>query len=190
MSSGVVSQAAASFSLADEMRRAQGPAAAAGYTLRLLGDRVLGGATENVGPSTMQRGLVWAMQRIMRDLRGIGISANQVGSNLRVCIVTLDGFERLLINPRITRRSDRMMRCAYEGCLSVPRFRTNTLRHFEVTVAYRDETWLLKEMTVHGRDAQVVQHELDHLDGRTIVDGLSRQQRRQAERLVAKECGR
>lgn len=122
---------------------------------------------------------------------GVGISANQVGATARLCIVMLRGAglagkeAHVLINPRIVAKSDETALLT-EACLSLPDFQTTLRRHTQVTVEYYDEHFKLRTLTVDGFDAQLIQHECDHLDGKHIASDVPRQQRRAAERLTHK----
>lgn len=171
--------------------------ASAQYRLRYLGDPVLKFAAEDVKPETDVRDLVRAMKRILVEQDGLGLAAQQVGSIYRVAIMQLrDGsFAPLAtvvgINLRIIARSKKVELNVAEGCLSVQGrrgeyFRTSVRRHTWVRIAYLDEQRKEHEVRLEGADAIIAQHECDHLDGRCVADGLTRQQRRQAERIVSK----
>jgi hypothetical protein len=67
-----------------------------------------------------------------------------------------------------------------------PRWETTIERPRTVGLEYRDASFELRRVTLGGFSARCAAHECDHLDGKLIVDGLSRQQRRQAERFTAK----
>jgi peptide deformylase len=102
---------------------------------------------------------------------GVGISAPQIGTNLRVIAVKTDDFQELMINPVITStENSRMMN---EGCLSFPGIYENVERFETVDVEYVN----LKGETINGiasgLPAQIVQHEIEHLDGKLIVDNVS-----------------
>lgn len=160
------------------------------YRLRYLGDPSLTTPTIPVRSlADVPLELVQQMKHLMGAgwTQGVGIAANQIGATQRICIITIagdTGRDRLvLINPKLIEHSPEAV-LRVEACLSMPGFSTSMRRYDSVTVEYRDEEWKLRRLTVHQFDAQVVQHELDHLDGKTIADGLSRQQRRQAQRAA------
>lgn len=169
------------------------------YRLRLLDDPILATPCfELASLDELPKELLDVMVQTCSTPRyglppGIGLAANQVGSLAAVCIVAKDGKNtgeyHTLINPRLTHRSETMT-WRLEGCLSIPGFTTSVKRHDEVTVEFRDTEWNEQTLTVSGLTAQAVQHELDHLSGKTILDGLSRQQRRNAERQVAAAVAR
>jgi peptide deformylase len=162
------------------------------YELRYLGDPILNQVCTPVESSQDVGQLVDALRRIRDKHSGLGLSANQVGSTLRVFVALIgpkhDRKDMVFVNPRLV-AGDEPVLCTQEGCLSLPGFRTSVkrLRWIEVEFeslagGYLGAQWRMK---FEGLDAQVVQHEIDHLDGVLLTDRVSRQQRRQAERIVA-----
>ena len=121
------------------------------------------------------RDLVSNMKETMLSENGIGLSAPQVGVNLRVIVVQLMSAGKLvgpvqeMINPVITNYSDDTMEYE-EGCLSIPGeyIRINRPRSIHVkfqTLSGKYKKWYLK-----GLEARIVQHEIDHLDGVLMSD--------------------
>jgi len=102
---------------------------------------------------------------------GIGIAAPQVGINDRVVLVTLKGKKIIpLINAEILKYSDDTS-VHEEGCLSLPGKWAPVERSKEVTVKY----WDIKGqqeivMKYSGFDARIVQHEVDHINGKLFID--------------------
>ncbi len=116
------------------------------------------------------------LQRLLRDMRetmehakGVGLAAPQIGVGFRVCIATIDGKVTPLINPEILSRGKETEICE-EGCLSLPESWTPVPRATEIVVSYSDAKGKKKEKRLLDFNARVVQHELDHLDGKLIVD--------------------
>ena len=119
----------------------------------------------------------------LRQTNGIGIAANQIGINKRVCIVNVPTANNtepiILINPRIIEKSKEMF-AFFEGCLSFPDDGVKTMRHKSVTVeADNHNSKLYFEATPpvnkpkdvsHAFECACVQHEIDHLDGITMLD--------------------
>ena len=121
------------------------------------------------------RDLVKDMKETMLAENGIGLSAPQVGVNLRVIVVQLMSAGKLvgpvqeMINPVITNYSEDSMEYE-EGCLSIPGeyIRINRPRSIHVkfqTLSGKYKKWYLK-----GLEARIVQHEIDHLDGVLMSD--------------------
>jgi peptide deformylase len=100
---------------------------------------------------------------------GAGIAAPQVGRSERLCIAMINKRAVPLINPFITRRSDKM-ETGEEGCLSLPDVWIQVPRSKEIDLQYQDAKGRKQELTLSDWDARVVQHEVDHLDGVLIVD--------------------
>jgi peptide deformylase len=76
-----------------------------------------------------------------------------------------------MINPIIEERDGELKRCPGEGCLSLPGVRVDTVRYEQVTAKWFDYDRKEEQRAVfYGFEAQVVQHELDHLDGLLITD--------------------
>jgi peptide deformylase len=119
------------------------------------------------------------MIAIMHDADGIGLAATQVGI-LRRLFVFHDGDEdRAVVNP-VLAGSSREVETDEEGCLSLGPVRVPVERSVEVTVEGRDTSGAPLRLELEGLCARVAQHELDHLDGRLIVDRTDAESRREA----------
>lgn len=121
------------------------------------------------------RTLCCSMAKVMREYKGIGISAPQVGLNKRIIIVDKDGQDWILINPEITWSSDLLVDFE-EGCLSVPGVFDNIKRPESIKIKYRNAKGKPTVETISGLMARVVQHEIDHLDGILFVDYLEKKE--------------
>lgn len=115
--------------------------------------------------------LVDEMTIIMTNSRGVGLAAPQVGINKKIAIVNTDGKRYVLINPRII--SAKGEQFGQEGCLSFPGIFENIKRAETVTVECYDETGEKQFYEVSGLTARAFQHEIDHLDGKLLIDNLS-----------------
>lgn len=123
--------------------------------------------------------LIDDMIETMRANDGLGLAAPQVGRLLRIAVIELPadyedplaGQTLVLCNPEIVRLSDDTWEPS-EGCLSVPGYWANVRRAMRCTVRARDRQW--KEIRVKGEGllAQVLQHEIDHLNGILFYDHL------------------
>jgi peptide deformylase len=108
----------------------------------------------------------------MAAYHGAGVAAPQIGSDLRVIVVSKqNGSGFVLANPVITSASDEKTRLP-EGCLSFPLGGLNAPveRSARVTVSYRDLVGEGKTVEAEGALARSLQHEIDHLDGVLFVD--------------------
>ena len=138
------------------------------------------------------RRLLDNMAETMRAARGIGLSAPQVGENIRVALVSdARDFEAAdadegakppqdmpvieMINPVLKGGSGREFDT--EGCLSIPGFIAKVGRKKTVEVEWLTRDGEVRSMTAGGLTARIIQHEADHLDGILFVDRLSRLKR-------------
>ena len=110
---------------------------------------------------------------------GLGLAANQIGIDSRVCVINCKE-PIVLINPEIVEKSEEMF-VFQEGCLSFPEDQVRTHRHKWVKVKADNHTSTLHFTTWEGDDDKdkyltyayevaCVQHEIDHLDGLTMFD--------------------
>jgi peptide deformylase len=127
------------------------------------------------------RRLAKDMLDTMYDAPGIGLAAPQVGVSRR--LIVLDVSEKdgetnplVMINPEIVRLAGER-RSYEEGCLSIPDVKVEIERPAGLTVRYLDRDGRLQELSAEGLLATAIQHEVDHLDGRLIIDFLSRLKR-------------
>ena len=116
---------------------------------------------------------------LMHDAEGIGLAATQVGILRRLFVFTHDGEDRVLVNPVITARG-KGRETDEEGCLSLGPVRVPVERDVAVTVEARDPAGEPLTLELEGYPARVVQHEIDHLDGRLMLDRTDAESRRQA----------
>ena len=116
---------------------------------------------------------------------GVGLAAPQVGDSRRILVAEPRWGDEdrdkvplfMMINPEITLRSDDMIACE-EGCLSVPDFDFKVPRHQKINVKWRTPDGGTMSKTISDFRAIVIQHEIDHLDGITLLDRASRPHRR------------
>lgn len=121
------------------------------------------------------RDLVSNMKETMLAENGIGLSAPQVGVNLRVIVIQLMSAGKLvgpvqeMINPVITSYSDDSMEYE-EGCLSIPGEYIRIDRPRSIHVKFQTLSGKYKKWFLKGLEARIVQHEIDHLDGVLMTD--------------------
>jgi peptide deformylase len=125
------------------------------------------------------------MGQLMHDGLGIGLAATQVGVMHRVLVyrVEADAAIAALINPVLEWASDEVEGME-EGCLSLPGVLVNVERPVHVRVRARDERGEPILVEASGLEARVIQHEIDHLDGVLILDRTTRDERKQAMRIL------
>ena len=113
-------------------------------------------------------GLFQDMLFTMKHFAGIGLAAPQIGIAKKMIVAELDNRIIKLANPQIVgmRGADNMA----EGCLSVPDVTVDIQRPDEVIVQGLDDKGNIVEIRMEGLLARVVQHEIDHLEGKLIID--------------------
>ncbi len=99
---------------------------------------------------------------------GRGIAAPQLGSLERVVQIELDGSQTL-VNPRITARSDHSM-VIWDFCFSYFSIFFPVRRQVLVEVKYQDPQGRDQRLEASGHLAELLQHEIDHLDGVLAID--------------------
>lgn len=121
------------------------------------------------------------MLEAMYAAPGVGLAAVQVGVPRRLVVLDTSKDEDarsplVLVNPEIVSLGSEM-RLHEEGCLSIPDVRVEIERPSVVTVRYLDREGKPQELTAEGLLATAIQHEVDHLNGKLIIDFLSRLKR-------------
>ncbi len=118
------------------------------------------------------RALAARMARVMYEAPGIGLAATQVGVLKRVIVYDLDDEGRspvALCNPTIIERSEDC-ETDDEGCLSLPGITVPVERACRVTCEALSLDGAPVRIDAEGLHARLIQHEIDHLDGRLIID--------------------
>jgi peptide deformylase len=149
--------------------------------IRQYGDPVLRMRARDVSSfdEDLER-LVGRMRPLMRDARGVGLAATQVGILQRVFVFQKDEDDVLaVVNPVISERSDETV-TEDEGCLSLQGVTVPVERSLGVTVEGADPAGKELRIELEGHPARVVQHELDHLDGTLIIDRTTDEARKEA----------
>lgn len=132
------------------------------------------------------------MLETMYDAPGIGLAAIQVGIPRRLLVLDVSEKEAepaplVIINPEIVKLGDTL--APYEeGCLSIPDVRVEIERPSTLTLRYVDRDGRQQQMDADGLLATAVQHEIDHLDGKLIIDFLSRMKRDMIVRRFKKQA--
>lgn len=103
------------------------------------------------------------MVRIMRDARGIGLAAPQIGVSERLIVIAPDNRPIIMYNPRVVKAEGSQI--GEEGCLSIPGLYGDVERAEWVEVEALDRKGRESTWELEGLAARVVQHEIDHLEG-------------------------
>jgi peptide deformylase len=104
----------------------------------------------------------------MRAFNGIGLAAPQIGRSRQLIVADTGEGTIKLANPQIieVKGNDKMV----EGCLSIPGADVEVKRRYKVTVKGLNEKGKIVEIKAKGLLARVLQHEIDHLKGKLIID--------------------
>ena len=152
--------------------------------IRTFGDPVLKERCQEVDDITPD------IERLVQDLidslpkpGGAGLSANQIGVVKRVFIYENEGNFETCINPRIISASEETEE-EIEGCLSIPGPVMPVKRHVSLELEYTDLEGRTNTIQVEGWLARVFQHELDHLDGKLILERTDRESRVEALQIL------
>jgi peptide deformylase len=137
------------------------------------------------------RTLMDDMLETMYAAPGVGLAAIQVGVPRRLVVLDVaeEGEEPAplyLVNPEIVTLGPET-RLHEEGCLSIPDVRVDIERPSTLTVRYIDREGEFKELAADGLLATAIQHEINHLDGKLIIDFLSSLKRDMVVRKFKKQ---
>ena len=119
-----------------------------------------------VTPATKK--LVIDMVDTMMSHKAIGLAANQIGKSVRVIVWKNNCPMRCMINPEIVDSKGEIAN--REACLSLPKANIFKRRKNQITVDYFDLDMVKHTKTFMGTDAIIIQHEIDHLDGKLMTD--------------------
>jgi peptide deformylase len=158
------------------------------------GDPVLRGVsrqltTEEIKSSSIQQ-LIDSMRDTMRAAPGVGLAAPQIGEPIQLAVIEdraeyikdaspeeLKERDRssipfhVIINPKISLLDDSPAEF-FEGCLSVAGFQAVVRRAYNVHVECLNERAESITINAHGWYARILQHEIDHLNGRLYIDRM------------------
>jgi peptide deformylase len=119
---------------------------------------------------------------IQKDPIGVGLAAPQIGKNVRIFTIKPKDEIAVIINPEIISvinnpkgqdKEEKLM----EGCLSLPNFYGPLVRPDSIKINFLDEKGNKITKLFEGLDAQIVQHEMDHLQGILFIDRLLEQKK-------------
>lgn len=116
--------------------------------------------------------LAYNMVDTLHHSQGVGLAANQIGQLRRIIVVCLPDEEtsRIYINPEIVHREG--TRQVEEGCLSIPGYRGFIPRSVWIKFSALDDNSKIIKLTTGDLLAQILEHEVDHLNGILYIDHL------------------
>lgn len=105
------------------------------------------------------------------DPIGLGLSAPQIGVFKRAFVARVRNRIKAFVNPRIIKFSKKEI-SFLEGCFSVPEIYGHVLRPAEIDLESQDKLGKLAKTHYKGMASRIIQHELDHLDGKLFIDHI------------------
>ena len=143
---------------------------------------------EIISPSTQL--LIEMMRTTMREAPGVGLAAPQIGKSIQLAVIedraeylnrlsadALAEYQRavipfhVIINPKLT-ILDKSLATFFEGCLSVEGYQAIVDRALNVRVECLNERGEEVTINAHGWYARILQHEIDHLNGKLYIDRM------------------
>jgi len=129
--------------------------------------------------------------RVQKEPEGVALAAPQVGKSLRIFVTNYKDFQKVVINPEIIKventvnkpkstkkvKKQKKETEILEGCLSIPYYYGPLRRASRVTVKYMNEQGESVTETFEDFYAQIVMHEIDHLEGILFVDHLLKEKK-------------
>jgi len=110
------------------------------------------------------------MYNRMLQEQGVGLAANQIGSDLSLFVVNYPKF-KVYINPILVKHSNDTDSLS-EGCLSLPGISHHLDRYKSIEIQYQDIYGNINLEFLEDYPARIIQHELDHLNGVLYIDRL------------------
>ena len=129
--------------------------------------------------------LVARMFELMREAKGVGLAAPQVGQNIRLFVMNPTGEpadDRVYVNPVLSDLEGEDE--AEEGCLSLPGIHINVVRGKQARMQAQDLDGKPIEEVATGFIPRVWQHETDHLNGTLLTDRMGPVARMAARRTL------
>ena len=130
------------------------------------------------------------MLETMHSVNGIGLAATHIGVAKQVAVIDISPEKNaplVIVNPAIQILDPSKTEDYDEGCLSVPGFFEKISRPSDIKLTYQDLNGKKQEIKPEGLLTKVVQHELDHLNGRLFVDHISELKRRRIRNKIVKQ---
>lgn len=135
----------------------------------IIGEPILRKKTKLIARITREEKQIFdEMLKVMRKAEGIGLAANQVGIDKQMCVVCVGDKVLKLANPKIL-----MKKGCYifeEGCLSLPGLTVKVKRAKDIICQALNENGELIKFGASELLARAIQHEVDHLSGKMIID--------------------
>jgi peptide deformylase len=126
---------------------------------------------------------------VQKDPEGVGLAAPQIGKSLQIFVVNYKNLSRVIINPEVievsktqkvnepasSKKKSRGKKEILEGCLSLPHYYGPIKRADKIKIKYLNEKGQEQTEEFSGFNAQIIQHEIDHLNGILFIDKILEQ---------------
>ena len=126
----------------------------------------------------------------MYDANGIGLAATQVNRHVRLVVMDISDNRddpRIFVNPSYRVLKDHNLFEFEEGCLSIPGFNETIARPDKIELIWQDISGKEHSDSPEGLLTVCIQHEIDHLDGKLMVDYVSALKRDRVRNKLLKE---
>ena len=126
----------------------------------------------------------------MYDANGIGLAATQVNRHVRLVVMDISDNRddpRIFVNPSYRVLKDHNLFEFEEGCLSIPGFNETIARPDRIELTWQDISGKEHSDFPEGLLTVCIQHEIDHLDGKLMVDYVSALKRDRVRSKLLKE---
>lgn len=153
--------------------------------IRQFGDPVLRSearAIESFDPQI--RDQAERMIELMDDAYGVGLAAPQIGISNRLLVYRVGDAQPIVLANPVIEWSSENEEAFQEGCLSLANVHVDVDRAIHVRVIGQNQHGERIKIEASGLNARVIQHEMDHLDGVLILDRASKDQRKEALRML------
>ena len=130
------------------------------------------------------------MLETMYDANGIGLAATQVNKHIRLIVMDLSeerNQPKIFVNPSFKILKGHKMYEFEEGCLSIPGFNETIARPDKIELKWQDINGKVHTDTPEGLLTVCIQHEIDHLEGKLMVDYISALKRDRVRSKLLKE---
>tara|TARA_Y100000022_G_C13039993_1_gene279539 strand:- start:60 stop:569 length:510 start_codon:yes stop_codon:yes gene_type:complete len=133
------------------------------------------------------------MLKTMYEANGIGLAATQVDFHVRLVVMDISedrNDPKIFVNPQYKVLDDHNLFEFEEGCLSIPGFNEIISRPDKIELTWQDLSGVEHKDTPEGLLTVCIQHEIDHLEGKLMVDYVSALKRDRVRKKLLKEFNR
>jgi len=144
--------------------------------IKILGEPILRKKARPVKKITEEERRIFEdMSRIMHEAGGVGLAANQIGVDKQMLVIDIGEGIMMLANPKILKKEG--IAILEEGCLSLPQITLKIKRPKKILIECLDKDNCVMRFEADEMLARALQHEIDHLQGRLIIDYAGLRQR-------------